>query len=306
MPILFRAGSPLFRLRRSGWIRITTATGLALGLASFAAWRITGNTVWLSLFFQWLWPLLMVGLTAVEARLSLAVRHAFLPDEPLYLAWSLIGSSAVCDFVGSLCTQWLSSASPLNPLVRAAWWSASAAQELRQFGSIVGGTLRFALLSAGLLVVLRIYRKAGFLGRLKTIDWFLAAGVLLYVANETRELIVAIQHGKSPNLLEILGWPVDPLLCVLLFETRVLARSIQRMGTGYIGHCWIAFTLGILLVWLGDLGIWATAFGHLSWEWTSLGWYVWLPATGAFAIAPAYQLEAIEQAMHERTGNAAA
>ncbi len=300
----FPPATPPLKLvsRRSTWIVAVTGGGALLGVASFIAWQATGSQRWLDLFFQGPGLVLMVALPAVQVWLSLAVRGAFLPDEPLHAAWSLIAFAAVCEFLGSVWVQWLSSRSPLNPLLHTVWWAPNTPSEIRQIGLFVGGTLRYALLSAGLLAVLRIYRKAGFLGRLGVIDWIPMGLVLAYVLNEAVELAAAIRRGKSPGLFEMLGWPVDPLLCLLLYQTRLLARSIERMGKGSIGRCWRSFSIAILLVWLGDTGIWATAFGHLPWEWTSLSWYVWLPAAGAFAAAPAYQLEAIAEAMRERGG----
>ena len=285
-------------LPHSKWILLLAAGGTLLGLLSFATWLATGNALWLDLFFQGPGLILMVGLAAVQVGLSLSVRQAFFPDEPMYLAWSLIGLSAVCDLLSAISVQWLSSASPLDPLQHVRGWSPDAAHLIRQMGLIVGGTFRYALLCAGLLVVLRVYRKAGFLGCLAPTDWVLLGLVLAYLVYETRTVMMAVAGGKSPGWREMLGWPVDPLLFVLLFETRLLARSIRHMGAGAVGHCWQAFTIGILLVWLGNLGSQAASWSNLSWEWAALGWYVWLPAAGAFAIAPAYQLEAIRRAMH--------
>lgn len=287
-------------MRRSSLILIVTGAGLSAGLVTFTAWLVTGSVAWISWFFQWPWIVLMVGLAALQAGLGFTVRRAFLPDEPLYRAWSLIAFSATCDFVGAVSVQWMSSGSALNPLTHSSWWRQELAIEIRQFGIIVGGTLRYTLLAAGLWYVLRIYRKAGFLGRLAAIDWLMLVIVLGYVFNEARDLVVAMGHGKSPGLPEMLGWPVDPLLCLLLVESRLLARSIQRMGAGSIARCWRAFTIGILLIWLGDLGIWVAHSGHFPWQWGSFGWYAWLPAAGAFAAAPAFQLEAVQQAMERR------
>jgi len=286
--------------RYSSSILIVTGAGLSAGLVTFAAWLVSGNVVWLNWFFQWPWIALMAGFAALQSWLGFTVRRAFLPDEPLCWAWTLIAFSAACDFLGAVCVQWMSSGSALNPLTHSSWWSNELAIEIRQFGLIVGGTLRYALLAVGLWYVLRIYRKAGFLGRLAAIDWLMFIIVLGYVFNEARDVVVAIGRGKSPGVPEILGWPVDPLLCLLLVESRLLARSIQRMGTGSIGRCWRAFTIGILLIWLGDLGLWVAQSGHFPWHWGSLGWYAWLPAAGAFAAAPAFQLEAVQQAMEQR------
>lgn len=281
---------------------MVTSVGVAAGLASFAGWLATGNQFWLTIFFQGPGLVLMVGLAAVQAWLSITVRGAFLPDEPLHLAWTLIAASALFDFLGAVCTQWLGSTSVLNPFLHAPGWPPGTVLELRQLGLTVG-TLRYGLLAAGLVYVLRIYRKAGFLGRLTTVDWLLIVVVFAYLVDEGRDVVLAIGRGKSPGWREILAWPVDPLMFLLLCETRLLARSIERMGTGIIGRCWKAFTIGILLVWLGDLGNLATTWAALPWQWTSFSWYVWLPAAGAFAVAPAYQMDAIDQAMQARAGD---
>jgi hypothetical protein len=68
------------------------------------------------------------------------------------------------------------------------------------------------------------------------------------------------------------------------------------MGPGAIGRCWNAFAVGVALVCIGLVALWAGRWGYLPWPYSSLFWYVWLPADAAFALAPIYHLEAIEQA----------
>ena len=150
--------------RGSGSILLVTGAGLLVGLGTYAAWLVTGSVAWIGWYFQWPWIVLMVGLAALESGLAFTVRRAFLPDEPLYRAWTLIAFSAACDFLGAVLGQWMSSQSVLNPLTHSSWWRQEQAIEIRQFGILVGGTLRYALLAAGLGCVLLIYRKAGFLG----------------------------------------------------------------------------------------------------------------------------------------------
>ena len=53
-----------------------------------------------------------------------------------------------------------------------------------------------------------------------------------------------------------------------------------------------AFAAAIALTALGDIGIWATWNGYLPWPWSSMGWYVWFLASGAYALGPAYQVHA--------------
>ena len=114
--------------------------------------------------------------------------------------------------------------------------------------------------------------------------------------------MAALRAGNHPVLFEVVRWPVDPLLCLLLAEGLLLHRSVQQMGSGWISRCWGSMSMGIFLVLLGDLGIWLTSFGYLVWPWNSVIWYVWLPAASAFAVAPAYQLEAISSAQAPSVG----
>jgi hypothetical protein len=206
------------------------------------------------------------------------------------LAWQLIGASAAFDLAGTIGIQILSPYAALKPLAP----SVLAASHVLQ------GTCRFALLAAGLFCVLRLYRESGFLGRLRLRDWALVAAFAAYCVREALDLFAALHRGKHPAWGEILLWPVDPTLCLLLAEAILLHRSIQRTGDGLIGRCWRTYTAGVCLILMGDAIAWAEAYGYLPWPWNSVGWYVWMPAAAAFAIGPAYQLEAIRSASSAR------
>jgi hypothetical protein len=166
----------------------------------------------------------------------------------------------------------------------------------RRYGHFLGGTLRFGLLAVGLFWALKVYRRAGFLGRLSWLEWLTMAPAAVYVLFEAGGVVVAVRGGKELVLWEILGWPVDPLLCVLLAEAFLLRSSVERMGEGWIGRSWKAFSAGVFLILLGNIGGMAEAYGYLQWPWNSLTWYIWIPAACAFALAPAYQLDAIHRA----------
>jgi hypothetical protein len=95
------------------------------------------------------------------------------------------------------------------------------------------------------------------------------------------------RQGKKPfPLAEILNFPVNPLLWVLLAEALLLFRSVRKMGAGWVSKCYGAFSAGIFLILVGNVAIWATHWGYLPWPWSALGWYVWIPAAAAFALAP--------------------
>lgn len=277
-------------------ILAVTAGYLAIGLLVFAGWRLTGNLAWVENFFRLPGALLLVWLAAVELLFSLRVSYEFSPGQPLHRAWRLIAFSAGFDLVGTILIQVLAVKSVLNPLTLTAWWSDPAAATIRQFGLVMAGSCRFVLLAAGLFWVVRVYRQSGFLARLETVDCILLTLIGAYVAREARDVVVAIHAGAHPSLGLVLLWPVDPLLLVLLGEAMLLNRSVKHVGEGWIGRCWSAFSMGIFLVSLGDVAIWAGNWGFLPWPWSALQWYVWIPAAGAFALAPAYQLEAIYHA----------
>jgi hypothetical protein len=211
-------------------------------------------------------------------------------------AWKLIAASAVFDLAGTLGIQVFGADTMLNPFAHASWWTRALAQQIRDIGHVLQGPFRLALLAAGLFNVLRLYRESGFLGRLRALDWALLVAFAIYVIREALDLAAAFRVGKHAGWGEILGWPVDPLLCLLFAEAVLIHRSVQRTGFGLIGKCWRTFSAGIFLILLGDAMIWATNYGYMTWPWTSLGWYIWMPAAASFALAPAYQLEAIRWA----------
>ncbi|MEW5974805.1 MAG: hypothetical protein AB1898_03250 [Acidobacteriota bacterium] len=38
------------------------------------------------------------------------------------------------------------------------------------------------------------------------------------------------------------------------------------------------------------------AYGNIPWSWSSIAWYVWFVSSTAYALGPAYQLEAMRRA----------
>ncbi|HEY2017946.1 MAG TPA: hypothetical protein VGH38_30790 [Bryobacteraceae bacterium] len=273
-----------------------TAAYLGFGLLAFVGWRLTGNGKWFEEFFRLPGALLLVSLAMVELLFSLQVTREFSPNQALHKAWYLIAFSAGCSLVSALSVQVFSVKSVLNPLTHFDWWSNSMGLFIRQFGLVIGGTCRFALLAAGLFWVLRVYRQSGFLARLSAVDWGLLALLGAYIVREFYEVVVAIKGGTRFSAGVILGWPVDPLLWLLLAEALMLHKSVRQMGEGWIGRCWKSFSVAIFLVALGDATMWAGNWGYLRWPWSALEWLVWIPAAGAFALAPTYQLEAIHHA----------
>jgi hypothetical protein len=282
-----------------------TSSYLAVGVAAFAAWRITGNIAWVVEFFQLPAALIMAWLAIVEVWLCIYAITQFSPDDLLHRGWILIAGSAGCQLVGTVYSQILGVSSRLNPLTRQqgqAEWAISLA---RHIGLTVGGPFRFSLLAGGLFLALMAYRRAGFAGRLAPLDWAVLVGFGAYIARNVVDVATAMQTGKKPDIWEMLGWLTDPLLLLLLVEALLLFRSAQEMAAGRIGRCWKAFAAGVFLTSLGDVGMWAANYGYLPWPWNSVTWYLWLPAAAAFARAPAFQVEVIREAATGLKGDAA-
>ena len=262
-------------------ILLVTGGYLAVGVVVFAAWRIAGKDALIEEFFRVPGALLLVWLAAVGALFSARVYRGFLPGEPLRTAWGLIALAAATELAATILIQVLGANSPLN-FVTHIPGGLNEVAALRRLGDILGGPCRFGLLAAGLWSVLRLYHKAGFLGRFTARDWMLLAPFAAFVIREGADVVAAIHHGRRLGPSELLHLPVDPLLWVLLVEALLLFRSVRRMGGGSIGKCYAAFSAGVFLILLGDAANWATAWG---------------PAAGAFTLGPAYQLEAMQQAI---------
>ena len=273
-----------------------TAAYLTVGILAFAAWGVTGNPAWAVEFFRVPAALLMVWLALTEFGLSSQVVGHFSDDDLLRPGWTLIACSAGCQMVGTVCSQVLGVQSKINPLVLTAGAGNSLIPLMRNIGLTVGGTFRFGLLAAGLHFALKAYQQANLIGRLKWIDAAVLAGFAVFLLRNLADVVAAMRAGKTPDAWEVLGWPVDPLLWVLLLQALQLARAARQMENGRIALCWKAFSAGVFLTALGDIGMWATNYGYLNWPWSAAIWYLWLPAAAAFARAPAFQLAVMRDA----------
>ncbi|HEY1341243.1 MAG TPA: hypothetical protein VGF59_27220 [Bryobacteraceae bacterium] len=302
--MLPRPGGPQFQKPKKnpvtfGWLALIyalTAAYLVAGTAAFVLWRNTGNEFWVNTLFRAGSSVLLVFLAALQFWLSARVCGQFASDDALRRAWLIIAASAGFDFVASLVVQAPGLAAGLGFLVRSPAWPGMTPGALRSIGLVVGGTCRFALLAGGLLLVLRVYRRSGFLGRPSPLDWLLLGLLAAYIGREAWDTAREIRRGAAVSAPEVLTWPVDPLLLALLAEGMLLARSVQGMGMSAVGRVWQAFSTGIFLVSLGDVGLWAEAYSYLRWPYTAAIWYIWVPASAAFALAPAYQLKAMREA----------
>jgi hypothetical protein len=285
----------------SSLILAISAACFLVGLGAAAAWWITGDEEWIYQFFRVPAALLMVWLAAVELWLSLSARLHFAPGEPMRRVWTLISLSAAADLAGSIGVQILGRSSRVNVLERLPGWSAELGRDIEAAGHLLGGPVRFALLAGGLWCALSTYRRARFLGRLRLLDWLFLALFSVAIVRTAVVVAEAVRAGKKVAWMEGANWPTDPLLLGLLVQALLLYRSVQQMGGGWIGQCWKAISIGVFLTAVGDIGTLVDAYGYLPLPLSAAVWFVWLPAAMCFALAPAYQLEAIRNAREGRS-----
>ena len=282
-----------------GWTRLVVLTAgcyLALGLAAFAVWWRTDDPAWVELFFRTPGALAALCLATIELWFSLHVIRQFAPGEALRPAWMLIGCSAGCNLAGVVLSEVPGARLQLLP-AHLAMGLEAAASRWREIGLTLAGTYRFALLAAGLYYALKVYRQSGFLKQLRVLDWILLAIPAGYVVHNISGQVADLWLGKWPEIWVALRWLVDPLLWLLLVQALLLFRSVRGMGEGWTSRCWGSYSTAVFLTSLGDIGVWAANQGNLPRPLISLTWYAWLPAAAAFALAPAYQLEAIREAI---------
>ena len=271
--------------------------GLVVGIAAWMA----GKPALLADFFRYPGTLFLMGVSAAGFWLSLRCWQQFSKTDLLRQAWLLIMMAAGVALMGNLCAQVLGAYTPLNPLMHTATgWPAPGIKLLGRVGLLLGGPFQMTLLACGLSFVLRAYRRSGLFPHLAHWTWLLAGALMLYTVHEAQLLQTLLRTGKASRGFQVLGWPSDPLLIVLLFEAACILRPVLGTGWGLIAKCWGAFAAGIALHALGDILLMS-----VSEPARMLGWYTWFLAAAAYALGPAYQLEAFRRVVEgSRDANA--
>lgn len=288
------------------WIGAITAAHMALALAvALTAW-LAGKPALLADFLRYPGALFLVGASGAAFWLSLRCWQQFSKTDLLRQAWLLIMLGAGSSLVGSLFTQVLGAYTKLNPLMyTATGWPAPAIKLFGRVGLLLNGPFQMTLLACGLSFVLRAYRRSGLFPHLARWIWLMAGALMLYTVHEAKLLQALLRTGKVSAGFQILGWPSDPLLIVLLFEAACILRPVLGTGWGLIARCWGAFAAGIMLRALGDILLMAAFQGNLPEPARTLGWVAWFLAAAAYALGPAYQWEAFRQILEgSRTADA--
>jgi hypothetical protein len=275
---------------------------MAVSALIFILWRISGDNVLIELFFKYQGSLFFILCAAAEMWLAWSAFRQFSEGEPLRIAWFLITLASLYRFIGYFFSKILNSETFLNPIFL--FFGAhdkSFYSRFESFGLFVSGPLNMAVLACGLFLILRTLRRIGFLYRLRAFDYLLIAAVAAFTVRQIYEIAVWLRMPQTAfDLSKALGWASDPLLSILILEAILIRRSAVETGYGLLAKSWGAFSIGIFLTSLGDIGIWATTnHNYIPWPYSSVTWYIWFLASVAFVLGPAYQVEAYRRAFRE-------
>jgi hypothetical protein len=270
---------------------------LSLGLVALGRWGLTGNPGHLDHFFHYEGSLFLTGFALVEYLLSIIAWRLFDAGDMMRSAWFFVMIASGCRLAGLVVANFVSgfASVDLSSAARAAGSAQMTA--LRDLGLTISSPVTVALLSIGLLLVVRLYRKVGLLRRLRWPDFVLLGVVGIFLGSQVVELTRWLgSSGRPVTMLRGVSWLVDPLMAMLFVEAVLLRRSVVNMGGGLIARCWGAYTAAIFLTSMGDMGIWALNVGFVPWQFGYGISCVWFLASIAYALGPAYQIEAVVRA----------
>lgn len=283
-------GSMKLRLRdaalENGPVLIVALTAgiTVLGLLTWISWRATGDADWLQWFFRYPSAMWAVGLTWIEFSFCLLAARRFTRGDALRTGWIWLTIAAAAHAGGRA----LALASSFTGT------GSHAAVQLQDAGRILGGPVQMIFLLIGLGGIARKCARAGLTERLRWTDHLallLVAGVTL---NTFYGIWRYIADAKPVTWQVAIGWISDPALMALLFLAVFLHRAAAAMGHGILANCWRSFCVAIVLTSLGDFSQWCVQC-VIPWEWTTLGWFIWLMSDASYALGPAFQVAALER-----------
>ncbi len=258
-------------------------------------WIASGDFSWLQKYFDYQGAIYFIFLDVFKLWLCVIVWKQFREKESLRLAWGVIALAMAVQLAGDLLKHWLCVDTYINPLhYLGASWNPVRANLLHVWGSAIAGPLFMLILAVGLFQGLQHYKHIHMLGRLRLSDLIWVAGVGIYALYVIATVAqVAISNPSAIHAGWVLTWPNDLLLAILLFEAILLMRTVMDMGQGYVALAWGAFAVAIFLTSLESLAEWMWDYSHISLPEYSVMWYVWFLWAAAFALGPAYQIDAI-------------
>ncbi len=288
-------------LERLGGHASRLVWGLAFGMALMAAvavglWIATGDESVLFRLFRSSAACFLLGLSLVECVLGISCWVLFDVGEPLRRAWCFLALSSAFRLAGLAAVQIVISLGAGEMLSK----SGAPGSEVASIRTTSLGALNpiaTALMLVGLLMVLKAYLEVGLLRRP---SWpIVSMLVLVGTLVATQAVPAGFWRGNPAGPLSVLAsanWVTGPLLGLLLAESILLYRAVAQMGDGLVASCWGSYTIAIFLTSFGDMGVAAMTEGRMPWQYVYVNSVVWLVAALAYALAPAYQVEAVVRA----------
>ena len=279
-------------------ILTVTLIHLVIGVFVHGHWLATGDQHALRMYFDYEGAIVFLFLSVAQLLFASLAYKEFSAAQPLGSAWFYIVAASLCALIGTILTKLLTVDSAINPINYVVSGSTQSLRSLLgSIGAVLGGPVYLILLGTGLYFAIRVYRQLGLTAKPKPVDFLLVGGALLYTLVVIIGVVRTIKsHPEGVTAEHALTWPGDYLLSLLLLEAIVLRRAAVEMGNGFVSKVWSAFVFGIFLTSFCSLINWVTAYGFIPWTYTSFVWYLWYPASAAFALAPAIQWEATRTA----------
>ncbi|MBI5084928.1 MAG: hypothetical protein HZB13_10080 [Acidobacteria bacterium] len=282
--------SPLLADRRAYpfWILVLSAVHMIVGLLAWLVWIQTGDPHAVDLFFQVPGPLYFVLAAVLQTSLAFRAWRSFAADQPMWTAWACLTLAGVSRLTGDLIAQVFSAATPLNPFPQ---YAANA--NLHEIGLTFAGPVHLLFLLLGCRVAIQVHRSVGWRSRLRPSDYLFATPIAMHVLKQVWDLFV-LYPGEFSLPMRIIRWLTDPLLLILFLVALVLWRTTREHSGGLVGLCWGFYAAGVFFTAMGDVALWAVESSVVHWIPASfISWYIWFPASAAFALAPACQVEAL-------------
>jgi hypothetical protein len=175
--------------------------------------------------------------------------------------------------------------------------SVAAAQtvSMNDVGRLMSGPVQMSLLLAGFIQLLSGLRRIGLLRRLTRIDYVLLAIVGGLTIRTFYGISVYINSAKSVTFVIAALWTSDPLVMALLASAVLIRRAVAPLGHGLLANCWRSFAAAVLILAIANATSWCLECSYYE-VWTSFSWFLWLPADAMLALAPAFQVAALQHA----------
>ena len=249
---------------------------------AFGGWGANGpgDFTYMGIAFGAPHKIFLILTAAAATALSFGALCQFEQRHPLYSAWLMLFVAAGCRLVGRAVGE-------LPSVI-----SAGHLESFRSAGQLIAGPISQLSLGFGLLVALRAYRSVGLSLRLTVMDCVMLSAGTIFTLRHLTQILAILRHGPVQEPIALLNWLSDPALLFTLAVSVPLRRIALSQGGGLVASCWSAMTAGALLTFLGNFMIFLENYSYLPWPWYSVTWIIWIPASAAFTLGPAYQFAA--------------